>query len=380
MTNKRIDKWLALAISGAALACTVGCSPDNNNPKTAAASNVTLTEEQKKNIRIVTVAQSEFHKTVNTNGVVDFDQDQATNVMSPISGSVSRLLVGPGEHVNKGQPLALVDSPDYATAIGAYRSAIVAATAARKLANMDKDLLAHQGVSEREAAQAESDAVTAESSRAAALQTLVSLHVDRATIESIERGAPVSKGGIIRAPIAGTVVERLIQPGQLLQAGSTQAFTIADLSRVWVLAQVFGSDLANVSLGDGAEITTGGDFRPVNGKVTNISTEVDPNTRSVAVRVTLDNPANVLKKQQYVRVLIEAHDVTRSLLVPVAAVLHDDENLPFIYVVQHDGSYARAHVTLGYRAGERYQITGGLRAGEEIVADGGLFLQFIQSQ
>ena len=241
-----------------ALAIVAGCTPDNGSPKAAPASNVTLTGAQKKNIQIVTVRQSQFHRTVQTDGVVDFDNDRATSVLAPISGSVSRLLVSPGAHVSKGQALALVESPDYASAIGAYRSAVVAATAARKLANMDKDLLTHQGVSEREAAQAESDAVTAESNRNAALQTLVSLHVDPAAIEKIRRGEPVGNGGIIRAPIAGTVVERLITPGQLLQAGTTPAFTIADLSRVWVMAQVFGSDLQNVSLGDSAEVSAGG--------------------------------------------------------------------------------------------------------------------------
>ena len=379
MTTKPIRNLICVAMAALALAATTGCSPDSGEQKSTNASNVTLTGAQKKNVRIVTVAQSQFHRSVDTSGVVDFDNDQATSVMSPISGSVSRLLVSPGEHVDKGQALALVESPDYASAIGAYRTAVVAAATARKLADMDKDLLAHQGVSEREAAQAETDAVTAEANRTAALQTLVSLHVDSGTIASIQRGEPVSKGGVIRAPIAGTVVERLITPGELLEAGSTQAFTIADLSRVWVMAQVFGSDLANVSLGDGAQLMTGGDTRPVPGKVTNIATQVDPNTRSVSVRVTVDNPANVLKKQQYVRVSIQSHAVTSALLVPVTAVLHDDENLPFVYVVQRDGTFARAHVTLGYRAGDRYQVTG-LRAGNQIVADGGLFLQFIQSQ
>ena len=381
MRNQPIRKFLGAAIAAFALATAAGCTPDDSGRKTAAASNVTLTDAQKKNIHIVTVAQTQFHKTVTTNGVVDFDNDRATSLLSPISGPVSRLLVTQGESVKKGQALALVASPDYASAIGNYRAALAAASAARKLANMDKDLLAHQGVSEREAAQAETDAKTAEGNRDAARQTLVSLHVDPATVRSLEAGQPVANnGGIIRAPIAGTVVERLITQGQLLQAGSTQAFTIADLSRVWVMAQVFGSDLDHVSLGDSAQIVTGGDAPPSTGKVTNISTQVDPTTRSVAVRVSADNPANVLKKQQYVRVLIQSHDVSSGLLVPVAAVLHDDENLPFVYAVQPDGSYARAHVTLGYRAGDQYQITGGLQAGEHIVADGGLFLQFIQSQ
>jgi cobalt-zinc-cadmium efflux system membrane fusion protein len=223
--------------------------------------------------------------------------------------------------------------------------------------------------------------VTAESNRAAALQTLASLNVDSSVIRSIQQGKTVSNDvGIIRAPIAGTVVERLVTAGQLLQAGTTQAFTIANLSRVWVMAQVFGPDIANVKLRDSAEIRTGGDAVPIHGTVTNIATEVDPNTRSVMARIAVENPTGILKKQQYVRVSIEAHRAVSGLLVPVSAVLHDDENLPFVYVVQSDGSYARAHVTIGYRAGNQYQISEGLRAGMRIVADGGLFLQFMQSQ
>ena len=378
MTNNSISRAFFVAL---ALSVFAACSPDNSEQKATTASNVTLTDAQKKNIRIFTVEPSSFHKTVNTNGIVDFDNDQATSVMSPISGPVSRLLVSTGEHVRRGQPLATVASPDYATAIGAYRTALVAAAAARRVANMDKDLLVHQGVSEREAAQAETDAVTAESNRAAALQTLASLNVNASIIRSIQQGKIISNDvGIIRSPIAGTVVERLVTAGQLLQAGTTQAFTIANLSRVWVMAQVFGPDIANVNLGDGAGIRTGGDAAPMHGTVTNISTEVDPNTRSVMARIAVANPAGLLKKLQYVRVSIEAHQVVSGLLVPVSAVLHDDENLPFVYVVQPDGSYARAHVTLGYRAGNEYQITDGLRARMRIVADGGLFIQFMQSQ
>jgi cobalt-zinc-cadmium efflux system membrane fusion protein len=379
MTDK--SNWFGVALAVFSFAAVAACSPSSGDQKAATASNVTLTDAQKKNIGIFTVAQTQFHKSVDTNGIVDFDNDHATSVLAPIGGSVTHIFVNPGQQVSKGEPLAQVDSPDYATAIGTYHSAIVAAAAARKVAGMDKDLLAHQGVSEREAEQAESDAVTAEGNRAGALQTLASLNVDPATIRNVQRGKVVSNyRGIIRAPIAGTVVERLITPGELLQAGSTQAFTIADLSHVWVLAQAFGADIDNVRLGDSAQIMPGGDAKPVIGKVTNVSTEVDPNTRSTTVRVAVDNPGNLLKKQQYVRVVIQSHDMATGLLVPVSAVLHDDENLPFVYVVQPDGTYARAHVTLGYRAGDQYDITQGLSAGQKIVADGGLFLQFMQSQ
>jgi cobalt-zinc-cadmium efflux system membrane fusion protein len=283
--------------------------------------------------------------------------------------------------VKKGAGLAVVDSPDFAAAIGAYRKAIFTAGTTRRLANMDKDLLAHQGVAQREADQAQTDAVSAEADRNAALQTLASLGVDQQTIRDVQKGRQISRiQSIIRAPISGTVAERLITPGELLQAGSTAAFTIADLSRVWVMAQAFGSDIDAISLGDPAEVMTGGDSKSIAGSVTNIATQIDPDTRSVAVRVAVDNPAGLLKKQMYVRVRIQARQESSGLLIPVSAILHDDENLPFVYVVQGDGGFAREHVSLGYRSGDRYEIAAGLKSGERVVVDGALFIQFMQDQ
>ena len=82
----------------------------------------------------------------------------------------------------------------------------------------------------------------------------------------------------------------------------------------------------------------------------------------------------------YVRVLIQARQESTGLLVPVSAILRDDENLPFVYVAQSDGSFARRHVTLGYRTGDQYDIADGLKAGDQIVVDGGIFVQFMQNQ
>ena len=345
------------------------------------ATNVRLTAAQREHVQLYTVQPSRFHRTLETTGVVDFDNDQATSVLAPFSGPVSRLLVSLGAKVKAGSPLAIVDSPDFATAISAYRKALTTAQTSRRLADLDKDLLEHNGVSQREQAQAETDAVSAEADRDAALQELVSLKVAPQTIKDIRDGRRVTNtDATIRSPIAGTVVERLITPGQLLEAGSTPCFTVADLSRVWVLAQLFGADLADVSIGDTAQIATGIGSHSVSGKVDNISALVDPNTRSVQVRVVVDNPGGLLKKQMYVRVLIQAHQENTGLLIPVSAVLRDDENLPFVYVAQSDGSFARRHVTVGFRAGDRYDIDAGLHTGDQVVVAGGIFVQFMQSQ
>jgi cobalt-zinc-cadmium efflux system membrane fusion protein len=372
------------AMAAASLIILIGCSSATNNDppaSTTTASDVTLTSAQRQNIHLFVVESSKFRKTIEAAGVVDFDNDQATSVLAPFSGPVSRLLVSPGDQVKKGAPLASVDSPDYAAAVSAYRKSLATARTNRRLADLDKDLLEHHGVSQREEDQAQTDAISAEADRDAALQALVSLQVDSQTIKDIQDGRPISHpGAMIRAPIAGTVVEKLITPGELLQAGTTACFTVADLSRVWVMAQVFGSEVASVSLGDPAEVVTGISANNVSGTVDNIAALVDPDTRAVQVRVVAENPGNLLKKQMYVRVLIQAREESSGLLVPVSALLRDNENLSFVYVVKPDGSFARQHVTLGYRAGDQVDIADGLQAGDKIVVEGGIFVQFMQSQ
>jgi cobalt-zinc-cadmium efflux system membrane fusion protein len=386
MANERIHRVMRARFAAitvlAVVAALGGCSPksDSGQQSSVTASNVTLSAAQRQHIRLYTVAPSKFHKTVETSGAVDFDNDQATSVLAPFSGPVARLLVSPGDHVSKGQPLAIVDSPDFAAAIDAYRKAVVTAQTTRRLANMDKDLLAHQGVAQREEDQAQTDAASAEADLEAARQSLVALGFDPRAMRARKGHAAARAEGVIRAPITGTVVEKLITPGELLQAGTTPCFTVADLSRVWVDAQVFGSDLASVSVGDPAVVQTGMDSKSLTGHVDNISALVDPDTRSVVARVVVDNPGDALKKQMYVRVVISSRQESTGILVPVSAILRDDENLPFVYVAQADGSFARQHVTLGYRAGDRYDISAGLHAGQRIVVDGGIFIQFMQTQ
>lgn len=372
---------LTVAIMVAAI---TGCSPkadDDAQTPSVTASNVTLNAAQRQNIHLYTVQPAKFRKVIETTGVVDFDNDQATTVLAPFGGPVSRLLVSPGDKVKTGDALAEVDSPDFATAISAYRKALATAQTLRRVADMDKDLLAHNGVAQREAEQAQTDAANAEADRDAARQTLVSLNIDPQVIKDLEENKPVTHpGGVIRSPIAGTVAEKLITPGELLTAGTTPCFTVADLSRVWVMAQLFGSDLAPVSVGDPVEVETGMATNVFPGTVDNISALVNPDTRAVLVRVVVENPDDTLKKQMYVRVRIQAKHESTGLLVPVSAILRDDENLPYVYVAQADSSFVRRHVSLGYRAGDQHEITEGLQTGDQIVVDGALFLQFMQNQ
>jgi cobalt-zinc-cadmium efflux system membrane fusion protein len=369
-----LKKMLALS----ALLLIAGCGQKTDSPPQQG-SNVILTRAQLARIQLYTVQQGQYRREVNTNGTVDFDNNQSTQVLAPFGGMVSRLIVEQGADVKKGDALAAVLSPDFSAAVSAYRKALVNAETLRKLANLDKDLLAHQGVSQKEASQAESDAASAEADRDAALLALKALNVDPQVIADTQAGKPTARvEGLIRSPLPGTVVEKLVSPGQTLQADTTPVFTVANLSKVWVMAHVFDSDIGSIRQGDLAQIK--GTGRTLNGLVDNVGAEVDPNTRSVAVRIVVENPGEFLKRQMYVQVKILSRQQVGGLLVPVSAILRDEENLPFVFVTQPDGSFARRHVTLGYRSGDRYDIPEGLRPGQKVVADGGIFVQFMQQQ
>jgi cobalt-zinc-cadmium efflux system membrane fusion protein len=374
------NRALVLAL---ALALLTGCSssPDETSSATPALANVRLTEAQRSHIQLYTVVPVGYRQKIVAPGTVDFDNDRATSVVSSFTGPVTRILVALGQHVSKGQPLALVESADFATAIGAYRKAVVTAANMRRLATADRDLAAHNSISAREAAQAQTDAASAEADRVAALHALASMGVDQGSIRNAMAGrGAAGMSGVIRAPVSGVIVDKQVTPGQLLQAGASPTFTVADLSQVWVLAQIAPSDLSGVAFDDAAVIDPGNGTGPFHGTVQNLSASVDPNTRAVVARIVAPNPGDLLKKQMYVGVSIESARVSTGLLVPVSAVLRDDQNLPFVYIALRDGSFARRHVRLGYRDSQNYDVTSGLVNDDRIVSDGALFLQFMQSQ
>jgi cobalt-zinc-cadmium efflux system membrane fusion protein len=369
---------LSVAILLAALAsASAGESPP---PALLTASNVVLTAAQRQKIQIETIKPTAFHRAIETTGVVGFDEDQATAVLAPVSGPVSRLAVSLGAKVKAGDVLATVASPDYATAISAYRKAVATAKNARRIADLTEEL-SHNNLPRKEVEQARTDAANAEADRDAALEQLHALGVDAPTITAIQENKSLPDlVGQIRSPIAGTVVERFISRGQLLQAGTTPCFTVADLSKVWITANIFESDLALVAEGNSAEVILGDAVTNLPGTVEYVSAIVDPNSRAVAARVVANNPNDLLKKQMYVRVRIHSAREQTGLLAPVSAVLRNDEDLPFVYLANVDGSFSRRPVTLDNRVNNHYEATTGLNPGDQVVVDGGLFLQFLQSQ
>lgn len=371
----------------AGLAVLSACGQSGNSADAAAASskpsNLTLTAAQQARINIDTVTTAQFTPSVVTTGTVAFNGDRSTQVLSPVSGPVTRLLVQPGTVVSSGAALATVSSPDFAAAIGAYRKAVATATNLQRIADQDAQLFKTDAMSRRDMEQAQTDAAAAVADRESALEQIRSLGINPSALAASNSGGGLANiPGIIRAPISGTVVERLITPGQLLQAGTTPAFTIADLSTVWVMASVFEADLASMHKGERVTVTSDVSPAPFDGTVDYVGALVDPATRATSVRLVVRNRNDLLKRDMYVNVAIHSETQRSGILVPTDAVLRDDENLPFVFVASGTGlatQYTRRRVVLGARVGDRDEITSGLNAGDRVVAQGALFLQFAES-
>jgi cobalt-zinc-cadmium efflux system membrane fusion protein len=376
-------RFVLLAAMTGAAACSAKKSAANvaADSTTADQRPLTLSPDQREHLRVIPVTVESYRPTISTTGTVAFDGNISTQVLAPISGPVLRLLVEVGAQVNRGDPLAAISSPDFAAAVSAYRKAQAAALQTKRIADLNAELFKADGIAKRDLEQSEEDAEAAESDRDAALQQLRALGVDSITIAALQdpkKSVPVQ--AYIRAPIAGTVVEKLITPGQLLQAGATPCFTVADLSRMWVLANVFESDLAFVSPGDKAQITGAALPHPLSGVAIYVAALVDPSTRATSVRIEVSNTGRVLRKDMYVEAAIQSSRTIKGMLIPVSAVLRDDNNLPFVFVEGTKGTFSRRVVTLGNRLGDRYEVKDGLKEGEQVTAEGGLFLEFAQGQ
>jgi cobalt-zinc-cadmium efflux system membrane fusion protein len=335
-----------------------------------------LPADQMSHIQIYTVAQAPLERTLRLSGAVAYNGYLTTPVITQVGGPVSRIAVTPGEHVTAGQPLLYVASPDYSVSRSAYIKARDASQLADRFYKRAQDLYAHQAISQADLEQAESNRTQAEADLQSSEQAIRVLGIPNP--ESI-LAAPSSAELPLLAPLAGEVVERLCSPGQLLQAGGTQCFTLSDMNSVWVLVNVYQNDIAYVHVGE--DVTIDNETYPgvVRGKIQFVAPALDPTTRTLQARIEASNPGERLKRDMYVTAEVHAGVIPNALSVPDAAVLRDTENMPYVYMQTGASQFARRMVTLGESQSGKTQILSGLQAGDKVVGDGSLFLQFQNS-
>lgn len=373
--------------------CATGCGRGTASRDTAATSGhvyadssarptaFRVTPAQRARLQVVTVDRTTFRPVLNATGTVAFNGDHSTSVIAPISGPVVRVIAQLGARVSARQTLATVSSPDFATDVAGYRKAEQLTQNAKRILDRNEQLFANDALARSDLDQSRTDYASAVADRDAAAQQLRAIGIDQATITAIQDGKLVTAiEGAIRAPITGVVVEKLITPGQLLEAGSTAAFTIADLSTMWVLASVYGDDIGAVRKGDIVDVIVDASATPVQGRVDFIAPIVDPGTRATTVRVLATNAAQLLRRDMFVKVRFHASVARTGIVVPAAALLRDDDNLPFVFLLNADGTFARRRVTLGVELETGFEITAGLAPGDKLLTNGALFVQFAEHQ
>ena len=378
-------RWACIAFLAAAC-FQAGCASSNTtkaegkSPEAAPAGEARLFKvapDQLAHLKIAKVSRTSWPVAIHTTGTVDWDADHTTQAITQVNGPISRLLVDTGTQVSQGQPLLYVSSPDVAAAISVYRKARNRELWNKRIVDRTKDLLDHGSVAQKDYENAEADYNDALTDVQTSLQTLKIFGITAAEIGQAERqGSTISTELAVRSPIAGMVVQKLVSPGMLIQAGSTVCFMISVVSTVWVQGHIFDRDLPNVRVGDLVEQTNSSFDGVFHGNVAYIGASVDPATRTTPVRIVTQNARGILKKDMFVEAVIHTSTRGNILVVPVSAVLRDDNNEPLVYVQVRPGEFAQRPVRTGAEQDGFVSVTSGLNEGEEIVAEGGLFLQF----
>jgi len=334
-------------------------------------------EAQLAHVQVVPVGKTSWTATLHTTGTVDWDNDHTTQAITQVSGPVTRLAVDTGAVVKEGDPLLYVASPDVTNAVSAYRKAQNRMDLAQRTLDRSKDLLDHKAIAQRDFELVQADYNDASTDAQVALQALKILGVAQADLDAAEhQNVAIRPELAMRAPINGTVVQRLVLPGQVIEAGATVAFVISNVSTVWVQGHIYEEDLTKIAVGDQVDMSNSALPHAFHGVLTSVDRLVDPATRTILVRVVTPNPDGLLKKDLFMDLVVHSRAHRDVLAVPVGALLYDEQNLPFVYLEVGAGKFAQRLVKTGGQQVDQVEILNGLQATDRVVSQGSLFLQF----
>ena len=373
----KIATFLAVTL---AIALT-GCGhkePDayTSTAKTSTPGLFSVPADQMQHVQLYTVQPANMQRLLRLTGTVAYNQFKTSPVISPVGGPVARIVVVPGQKVKRGEPMLYIASPDFAQLRATYVKALDSFRVADKNYARAQDLYSHHAIAEKDLLDAESARAQSQADLQNAQQSLRVLGISDP--DSVLKSSAAPEIPLV-APLAGEVTELLVNPGQLLQAGQTQCFTVSDMSTVFVLVNIYQDDLPSVHVGDQVTIQTDAYPHPFQGRISFISAALDPTSRTLQARIITDNPHEELKKDMYVSASVNAGTIGNALAVPDAALLRDAENQPYVYLAEGNDQFAQRSVSTGMNANGSTQITSGLKSGDKVVAEGAVFLQFANS-
>ncbi|MDB5809514.1 MAG: efflux transporter, family, subunit [Betaproteobacteria bacterium] len=303
------------------------------------------------------------------NGRLVWNEDRTVRIFTPLAGRVDRILVQPGDHVNQGQTLAVISSPDLGQAQADARRAQGEYSLAEQNLARVKELHQHGVAPAKDLNTADAEYARAESE----------MKRTQARMKLYGGGTQVDQSYALKSPLAGVVVEKNINPGQELRPdqmgpGAPAQFVITDPAYLWVLLDAAEKDLTQLKIGKTVKIRVPAYPDEVFGaKVTAVADFLDPATRTIKVRATLDNPKRLLKSEMFVTATVNDHSA-KILQVPSRAVFFQGGS-NFVFVDDGNGGYTRRKVETADVYDGNIAITTGLEPGRKVVTDGALLLQ-----
>ncbi|APG13614.1 efflux transporter periplasmic adaptor subunit [Bradyrhizobium japonicum] len=384
---------LALACAGAYGFLRAGAKEKSHSEVSSQsrrnAQNFTPTPSEWATLTIEPVKAKTFRAEYVTEGKVAVDEDRSTPVFSPYAGRVTKLLAKPGEMLKQGQPLFTIEAADTVQAQNDFIAAMTAQNKAKSaidLADIQfrraKDLYEGRAIPLKDYQQAETTQVQAQNdvrssgtALEAARNKLRILGFTDETIKAFQDKGVIDREITIYSPISGTVVQRKIGPGQYVNSGASDpVFVIGDLSTVWLTAFVRESDAAAVCIGQDISVNVMAlPGHPLTAKINYVAAAIDPNTRRLLVRATIDNKDGQLKPEMFANVTIYSAGDRAAPAVPKQALIYEADKVR-IWVAREDKSVELRQIKIGLINGNFVEVTSNLKPGEQVVTKGSLFI------
>jgi cobalt-zinc-cadmium efflux system membrane fusion protein len=398
--QKPAKKQLAVAVAALALAggafygfSHLGAAPKGNSELSSQSrkglQRYTPTPAEWASLTVEPVTAQVFRAETVTEGKVAVDEDKSTPVFSPYAGRVTKLLVRPGDGVTQGQPLFVIEAADTVQAQNDFVAAMTGlnkAKSALDLAqlqdNRARDLFEGKAVplkdyqqSQATLIQAQNDLRSSQTALEAARNKLRILGLTDDAISAFQEKGRIDPNTTIPSPIAGTVVQRKVGPGQYVNSGASDpVFVIGDLTTVWLTAFVRETDASKVSVGQQIAFNVLAlPGRMLTARIDYVSAAIDPATRRLLVRATIDNKDGLLKPEMFANVTIYSAGDHPAVGVPKQALIYEGDQVR-IWVAHEDKSIELRQIKTGLINGDVVEVDGNLKPGEEIVTKGSLFI------
>ncbi len=336
---------------------------------------VTLSEQQLAEVKVESIGYQVFPIEESAVGNIDFNQDMSVQVFTPYQGRIIEAFAKVGDDVRMGQPLFTIDSPDLLQAESTLISAAGMLDLHTRTLARAKELYKTQAVAQRELEQAVSDQQTAEGALKAARDAVRIFGKTDTAIDRIIADRRIDSSLIVPSPISGRITARNAAPGLLVQPGGTAPYTVADISKVWLIANVPESDSPELRIGQSVRaIVMAFPDRIYEGKITTIGAAVDPNTHRLFVRSEINDPRHELRPGMFATFAIQTAEPARALAVPFDGVVREGDGTMTVWVTKDRHHFERRTVRIGLQHGGYDQILDGLQPGELIASEGALFL------